>query len=336
LRKKLKIISLFTGAGGLDLGFEKTGLFESVACIESEPLFYETLRINKSKGFMKRAKIFNDSVGEIKVSTFLKQNNLKSVNGVIGGPPCESFSAIGKRDGITSSKGKLVFDFFDWVVNASPNFFLMENVPRLANIENGSVLKKLIRIPAEAGYKVNYKILNASHFGAATKRERLFLIGVKSEKPFEWPSRSHGESDLFNQLIPFVTTQSAFEDLPKASKEKPGFPQGHYEIKHSDVVKKRFSALKQGQWDKVRKRAKLCYASPSPALVAGNLSGIRSHIHPELPRELTNRESARLHGFPDEFEFFGNHASMGKQIANSVPVQLAEALAKSIAKCLMN
>ena len=105
-------------------------------------------------------------------------------------------------------------------------------------------------------------------------------------------------------------------------------------IKHNQRVVERFGRLALGQIDKVRQRWRLPLDSPSPSLVAGNLQGIRSHIHPTEPRELTNRESARLHGFPDSFRFSGNHAAVGKQIANSVPIPFATALANSVADYL--
>jgi DNA (cytosine-5)-methyltransferase 1 len=135
-------------------------------------------------------------------------------------------------------------------------------------------------------------------------------------------------------LAPYVTVRDALKSLPPASVNNPGDPQGHVVVKHTAKVAARFISLRQGQYDNIRKRSKLSYDLPSPALVAGNLSGIRSHIHPEFPRELTNRESARLHGFPDNFMFSGNHAAMGKQIANSVPISLARALANSLAEQL--
>lgn len=123
----------------------------------------------------------------------------------------------------------------------------------------------------------------------------------------------------------------AIFDLPLPSDQAPGSVQAHVRVKHTKEVADRFASLKQGSYDKVRKRSKLSIDRPSPSLVAETLKGIRSHIHPTEPRELTSRESARLHGFPDKFIFEASPAAIGKEVANSDPIPVAEAVAKRLA-----
>jgi DNA (cytosine-5)-methyltransferase 1 len=326
---KFELLSLFSGAGGLDHGFESTGHFVTKVCVESESIFCRTLKANQKGGYCKSAAILNQDLQALRPSEIAPQNwATGSPAGIIGGPPCESYSSHGLKKGISDPRGRLVFVFVEWVIQLLPKFFLMENVPLLANADEGRVLAEIINKARKFGYTVDTKILNAADFGAATKRKRLLIIGLRGDVAPKWPKPTHGNDEM---LSPYVTVRDAINSLPPASPIEPGDPQGHVLVRHTEAVANRFASLRQGQYDKIRKRSKLSYDLPSPTLVAGNLSGIRSHIHPEFPRELTNRESARIHGFPDNFIFSGNHAAIGKQVANSVPFCLARALAKSIA-----
>jgi len=326
---KLELLSLFSGAGGLDHGFESTGHFVTKVCVESEPIFCRTLIANQKEGYCKSATVLNLDLQALSPRDIDPQIwAAGSPAGIIGGPPCESYSSHGRRMGISDPRGRLVFVFMEWVIQLLPKFFLMENVPLLASADEGRVLAKIVNRARRAGYTVDITILNAANFGAATKRKRLLILGLHGDVAPHWPKQTHG---IDTMLTPYVTVRDALKSLPPASIKEPGGPQGHVLVKHTAAVADRFASLRQGQYDNIRKRSKLSYDLPSPALVAGNLNGIRSHIHPEFPRELTNRESARLHGFPDKFIFSGNHAAMGKQVANSVPICLARALANSIA-----
>lgn len=331
-KKQFTLLSLFSGAGALDQGFDLTGRFITRACIEFEPIFCQTLVANQSAGFLSQAAILNKNVTALDPIE-VKKNYFAGLapDGIIGGPPCETFSVRGKKKGLSDPKGSLVFSFLDWVRALKPAFFLMENVPPLATLNNGSTITALCEIAAKIGYTVSFSILNAADFGAPTKRRRLFIIGILNGKPIKWPESSHCETPSLYLKQPYVSSGEALAGLPELSWVAPGEPQGHIGIRHTAAVIQRFAGLKQGQQDNVRKRTRLHLLKPSPTLVAGNLQGIRSHIHPTEPRELTNRESARLHGFDDKFVFAGGHAAMGKQIANSVPIALAKAMGSAIA-----
>lgn len=333
LRKKsYELLSLFTGAGALDHGFHLNGRFVTRVCVEFESLFCKTLALNQPKGFLSKANILNESVTALDPEVIRSRYFGGSPpDGIIGGPPCETFSVRGKKGGLDDPRGMLVFAFLDWVAALKPKFFLMENVPGLARLNNGATLAELCDQASRAGYAVSSTILNAADFGAATKRQRLFIVGMIGSSSFHFPEPSHSETpDLFNKK-PYATVRDALKGLPNLGWTEPGIPQGHIGVRHTPPVVARFATLRQGQQDNVRKRTRLHLERPSPTLVAGNLHEIRSHIHPTEPRELTNRESARLHGFPDDFEFAGGHPGMGKQIANSVPIPLAQALGQAIA-----
>jgi DNA (cytosine-5)-methyltransferase 1 len=333
--EKYSLLSLFSGAGALDCGFELTARFRTRACIELEPIFCRTLAGNQQRGYISEAAVINEDVATASKNTILDAYfDGKSPAGIIGGPPCETFSVRGSKKGLNDKRGMLVFSFLEWVLALKPRFFLMENVPPLARLNGGATLDALAGSARSSGYAVTHAILNAADFGAATKRQRLFLIGMLKNPPFTFPDPTH--SGVLGALPKqsYVTVGDALRGLPDVSWAEPGMPQGHIGVRHTPHVEARFAALKQGQQDNIRKRTRLHLERPSPTLVAGNMIQIRSHIHPTAPRELTNRESARLHGFPDEFVFEGGHAAMGKQIANSVPIPLAQTLAQAIASHL--
>jgi DNA (cytosine-5)-methyltransferase 1 len=330
--KPFSILSLFSGAGALDYGFELTNKFKTNACIELEAIFCETLRKNQKNGYLVNSQILNQSVSEVDKNHVVQRHfSGDAPAGIIGGPPCESFSIRGSKKGLDDERGLLVFTFMEWVSSLKPQFFLMENVPPLAKHNGGATLAKLIGIAEAAGFSVSHSIVSAADYGSATKRRRLIVVGFLNRGPFGFPSPSHSAEPGLFQAKPYVTVKDAFRDLPEPSWKEPASLQGHTLIKHTPEVAKRFSQLRPGQQDNIRKRTRLDLSQPSPTLVAGALRAIRSHIHPTEPRELTNRESARIHSFPDSFYFCGNHPAVGKQIANSVPIPLAYSLAMSIA-----
>lgn len=327
------LISLFSGAGGLDYGFEKTKQFKTLLSVESQPFFCETLKLNKKSGFMKNTTLLESDIREIDPLKAWKNVSINNTppDGIIGGPPCESFSVRGNRLGVKDSRGMLIFEFMKWVTELKPNFFLMENVKQLATQDNGEILDSILTISKENGFNVTHSILKSSDFGAPTIRERLFVVGVKKGK-YVFPPPTHG--DAKTGLPPVKTVGEALGDLPEADQNHPGTPQGHVKIRHTPVVVERFKKLAPGKQCPIRKRVRLRFDKPSQTLYAGNLQGTRWHIHPSEPREITNREAARIHGFPDNFEFNGGHAAMAKQIANSVPIPVAESLAKSFSSLL--
>lgn len=328
------MVSLFSGAGALDLGFDRTNKFEVTHSVEVEPSFCKTLETN---GHLLS---HTPSIVQVDIKDVDSRQLLDGVEsnflGVIGGPPCESFSSMGKRKGTKDKRGLLVFEFSRIASDSSVDFFVMENVPDLLKIDNGSIFRELVSDFSGSGFLLSHAVLRACDFGAATMRKRLFLVGVRGSEQFKFPEPTHFEpNSLWSNNAPtWHTVGDAIFDLPPPSEQSPGVVQAHVRVKHTPKVAQRFASLAQGSYDNVRKRSKLSVDRPSPSLVAGNLKGIRSHIHPTEPRELTSRESARLHGFPDEFTFEGTPAAIGKQIANSVPIPMAEAVARRLAEHL--
>lgn len=190
--KKPKVISLFSGAGGLDIGFENAGFSIAVA-VEIDPSCCDTLRSNRPQ-----VPVINKSITEVTADELLKVANLKPLEPalVIGGPPCQSFSLAGLRKGLEDERGKLLFEFVRIVRETLPFGFVLENVKGLTNWDSGRALKLLIE---ELSKPINYngkiyqytitqpKVLNAVDYGVPQFRERLILVGNRGGLDFKYP-----------------------------------------------------------------------------------------------------------------------------------------------------
>lgn len=326
----IQIVSIFSGAGGFDLAFEANGAFETRIMVESESTFCDTLRENCERGFFKSATIVEDDIRSIDPATLIPDNAKNW--GLIGGPPCQSFSSMGRRQSTRDHRGALVFEFVRWASHPAFSFFVFENVPDLEKIDKGSVIRELVTGFEAHGYGVAKGILCAADFGAATSRKRLVVVGWRNGIHSKLPIPTHAKNEnLFSQnLLAWVTSGEVLRDLPDPWSENED--RLHLPVKHSEEVTRRFEETAPGSYDNVRKRSRLHPDRPSPSLVAGNLAGTRNHIHPIAPRELTNREIARIQGFPDEFAFCGKPAYVAKQITNAVPLQLGMAIADEVCK----
>lgn len=331
-RQTVALVSVFSGAGGLDFGFESQGDFVTTLRIEAEPVYCTTLESATTAGHLQDAPV---SCTDFRTLSPKRLPSIKGSHlGIIGGPPCESFSSFGLRRGRTDPRSQLILDYATWIKDSRADFFVLENVPFLCRGQNKPLFEELRSILVSGGFRLTHKILNAADYGAATLRQRLFVIGVRSGAEPSLPTATHGSRANESQLACWVTAGKALDSLPAPSKSWPGVPQGHVGIRHTAPVVERFRRLTPGEYDRTRRRFRLEWDQPSPSLVAGNHEGIRSHIHPLEPRELTNRESARIQGFPDDYQFVGTRSAAGKQIANAVPIPLAQAVASHLSKTL--
>jgi DNA (cytosine-5)-methyltransferase 1 len=337
--KILPIISIFSGAGGLDLAFNESGAFETTLAVEMEPLFCETLKKNIGTKHP-NIEIVCAELKDARDRIEARAVEIGGDFGVIGGPPCQSFSTMGRRSGFSDANGSLFGDFIDLIIATRPKFFLIENVPAILSEKQGhkaGFLTHMEKLSSE-GFTVNYDILCAADFGAATSRKRMFCVGFDNRKiKYEFPKPTHSKSDqlvLGMPLSPWVGSWDVLKDLPCPFSDQASKFQNHIGVNHTPPVLERFRTLKQGGYDYGRKRPRLHPEEPCKSLVAGNFGGTRNPIHPVAHRELTNREIARIQGFDDDFHFFGNFAVVGKQIANAVPIKLGRAVADSIAESL--
>ncbi len=274
------------------------------------------------------------------------------VDGVVGGPPCQGFSEVGKADPEDPRRG-LLGHFFRLVAEVSPRFFVMENVRGLAFSKNREVLETALDQVRDRYDVFGPVILNSADFGAATKRPRVFVIGY---------DRSHvdrlDQSDLDGIRRPAATVRDAIADLnsacdrgmspdgydvwsygrrprpsayAQALRDPGGTFTGHRTVPHKPEIVERFAKVAQGHLDKVGRHPRLLWGGQCPTLRAGtgaergSFQAVRP-LHPEQDRVITVREGARLQGFPDSFRFHRTAWHSFRMIGNSVPPVMAEAL----------
>ncbi|KKR09448.1 MAG: Cytosine-specific methyltransferase [Parcubacteria group bacterium GW2011_GWA2_39_18] len=365
MKKKLKIIDLFCGVGGLSFGFVHNDNFEIIAANEILPNMAKAYSLNHPtvKVYVEDIKNFNAQ--KIKNDLNIKANEIDII---VGGPPCQAYSTVGKRV-IDDPRGKLFQEYYRVLKEFNPKLFLFENVRGLISMQKGELLKTIILLFRSLDYKVQYKILNAADFGVPQLRERVIIIGSKLDNDFYYPEITHYNSEeplnLFkNGLKPYLTIEEAISDLPfiKSGEEQFEYTSGpkndfqklmrinaserlmdHNAPKNNAKLVKIMELLPDGGTpedlpESLRPTSgfkntycRLWWKRPATTITR-NLSTPSSSrcIHPKAPRPLTTREGARIQCFPDNYQFFGSRTDKNLQIGNAVPTFLSNALAKSI------
>ena len=334
LSTPVEYVSLFSGCGGLDLGLESTGLFKTKLSVELEPSYFSTLEKNKGRTilghpFLADAEILNADVFSDQALGRI-QSHVRRGCGVVAGPPCQSFSSLGHRRGTADQRGNLTWEFFKLICDLKPPFFLFENVPPLGQKPAIGLRSKIFDLLNSKDCQFHANIVNMADYGCFTKRKRFIIFG-SFDKRLEFPLETHAaEPSLFQKA--WRPSKEALEDIPDPY--SPNDLSNHDPVHHTEAVRQRFKALRPGEYDYKRHRSKLDPLAPGPTLVAGGNSGYVHHIHWDS-RELTSRESARLHGFPDEFKFGGSKLDVAKQIANSIPIEFGQAFARALHQQLL-
>jgi DNA (cytosine-5)-methyltransferase 1 len=322
----VRIISLFSGAGGLDLGFEKSG-FQTVWANEYDKSIWNTYRRNFPKTTLDTRSISDIPSDEIPETT-----------GIIGGPPCQSWSEAGALRGIEDQRGQLFLEYVRVLRDKQPKFFLAENVSGMLFGRHSDAFQNILRLFEDAGYKVSFKLLNVKDFGIPQDRKRVIFVGYHESigKRFEFPSA----------LEKRRTLKDSIGDLPEPmmAKEKnhanppSGLPLPNHEFMTGGFSTMFMSRNRVRDWDQ-----------QSFTIQAG---GRHAPIHPQAPRmtkqskdkhlfvegsehlyrRMSVRECARVQTFPDEFVFEYDRVSDGyKMVGNAVPVEFARILGQSIA-----
>jgi DNA (cytosine-5)-methyltransferase 1 len=210
--------------------------------------------------------------------------------------------------------GNLLFEFVWYIKKFKPKAFLIENVVGLLSIDGGYQIEKTIKILQETGYKVTKAVLNAVDYGVPQSRLRLFIVGIRTKKNFNFPNKEVGA----------VASAKVLE------KSLAGVA-NHVTRHHRAQSIIRYMELRYGERDKLGRVDRINPNLPSKTVIAGgNRGGGRSHLHPHTPRTLSVRESARLQTFPDDYVFSGTPARQFTQVGNAVPPVLALKLARAI------
>lgn len=321
--RKLLAVSLFSGAGGFDLGVEKH--FKVAVSTDMDPRCAETHRHN----WPRRPFICRD-VRKICASDILEYTQGIPPDLVFGGPPCQGFSTIG--DKFSSDPRNQLFEHFArLVLDLRPQMILMENVAALTTMYRGQYAEYIVQTFADQGYRMFTRILDTANYGIPQHRRRVIFFGTRLATRFAWPHETHGLNG-----DSFVNVGDAIDDLPYQDDSIAN----HIVLNHSDTVIARYKLIIEGGKlpppeelpESIRRKnfgntyKRLTRRAPALTLVPGNNA---FPVHPVFDRSLTPREAARLQTFPDTFVFCGDRRSQCKQVGNAVPPLLANKLAKA-------
>lgn len=331
----MKIISLFSGCGGLDLGFEKAG-FEIPVANEFDKTIWETFTVNHPNTHLIKGDIRN--VNKHDIAPYINE-----VDGIIGGPPCQSWSEAGALKGIDDARGQLFYDYIRILKDFQPKFFLAENVSGMLANRHSEAVKNILGLFDDAGYDVSLTLVNAKDYGVAEERKRVFYIGFRKDLniDFTFPEGStKSDSDkLTLKDIIWDLKDSAVPGL-QMNKHNPDAINNneYYTGSYSPIF---MSRNRVKSWDEqaytVQASGRQCQLHPqAPKMIKVGKNDCRFVEGQEhLYRRMTVREVARVQGFPDDFKFIYKNLNDGyKMIGNAVPVNLAYEIACEIKKVL--
>lgn len=294
MSKALKIGSLFCGAGGFDLGFINAG-HKIVWALDNDPDCVETYKKNIGG---------HASVEDVARVNFAE---LKKVDLIIGGFPCQGFSMANKHRTLDDQRNLLYKQFVRAVKEIKPEHFLAENVRGILSLEKGEAIKQIVKDFEKVGYEVEYKVFNASDFDVPQNRIRVLIWGIRKDLSFQrnWPKET--------SKVTKKTVGDALKHIPE--------PNSRHTLKNHigsqyKITNRNFVGCRTTDPNK-----------PSPTIIArGNgKGGVNAIQHPKNHRRMTVREQAIIQTFPIDFEFVGSMSSCYRQIGNAVPVKLAEA-----------
>ena len=300
----MNVLSLFSGCGGLDLGFEKAG-FNIPVANEFDKTIWDTFKINHPN-----TKLIEGDVRQVTEQDIREMFNGR-VDGIIGGPPCQSWSEAGSLRGIDDARGQLFFEYIRILKQFKPKFFLAENVKGMLANRHSEAVKRILELFSESGYDVSLTLVNAKDFGVAEERKRVFYIGFRKDLKvkFKFPEGSTKDDDKKISLRDIIwdLKDSA---VPAASKnqhnEKAINNNEYFTGSYSPIF---MSRNRVKSWDEqaftVQASGRQCQLHPqAPKMVKFDTNDCRfKEGYEHLYRRMTIREIARIQGFPDTFKF---------------------------------
>ena len=322
------IVSLFSGAGGLDKGFENAGFF-TIWANEYDKTIWSTFEAN-----FPNTKLDHRSITEIDPC------EIPECEGIIGGPPCQSWSEAGAGRGINDNRGKLFYDYIRILKEKQPKFFLVENVSGILHPKHSEAFNGFLKAFEECGYTLSWKLLDANDYNVPETRLRVIIVGYRNNlnKKFTFPQPYEYKPTLRDAIWDLRQAQPAKEHN-KTNGEALTIPNHEYMIGGFSSIF--MSRNRVRAWDE-----------PSFTIQAG---GRQAPLHPKAPkmrfvsqnkrifepgheneyRRLSVRECARIQTFPDNFIFkYNDVADRYKMVGNAVPVNLAYAIARQISNDL--
>jgi DNA (cytosine-5)-methyltransferase 1 len=308
----MKVVSLFSGAGGLDLGFKQAG-HKIVWAVDNFPDAVETYRRN-----------IGDHIIEGDIAD-IPSSRIPPCDIVIGGFPCQGFSVANWNRKTTDKRNLLYREMVRVVRDKQPKYFLGENVRGLLSLGNGAAFKRIVSDFASCGYRIQHAILNSADFGVPQRRERLFILGVRKDletKIVFPPPATHSEPQKASgkRLLAWVAVGKALKALPDPDRDSSlaNHTYSKYKLRFNGYIGHR----------------RINPSLPAPTVTArGDVrGGVVVLHHPNNKRRMTARELATVQSFPLDFAFHGTRSSAYVQIGNAVPPAMAEAIARAFSK----
>jgi len=321
----MDLISLFSGAGGMDLGFQKAG-FNIAVANEYDKTIWDTYEQNHD------APLIKADIRKIDSKEFPK------CDGIIGGPPCQSWSEAGALRGIEDDRGKLFFEYVRILKDKQPLFFVAENVSGMLSCRHKEAVENILSLFKNAGYNVSMKLLNAKDYNVPQDRKRVFYVGFREDlgiSEFQFPAPSNKNLTLKDAIWDLKDNVLPSQNMNKTNNEQ-------CSVLNHEYFTGAFSPIFMSR-NRVR-----TWNESSFTIQA---SGRQAPLHPQAPlmekvetnlfkfvdgkegcyRRLSIRECARIQTFPDDFQFYYSSLNDGyKMIGNAVPVELAYAVASQI------
>lgn len=332
--KKYNVVELFAGAGGLALGLESAG-FQSLGLVEVDKYACKTLRENRPHWNVIQEDIIK--VTENGIKTYLPDSD-PEIDLLSGGFPCQAFSFAGNKLGLNDVRGTMFYYYAKALEELKPKMFLAENVRGLVNHDEGKTLNTMINVFSEIGYTVQWEVLRAVNYHVSQKRERLVMVGIRNDLVntvnYKFP-KSYG------YILPL---RDVLKDTPKSegtkypeSKRKvldkvpPG---GYWRDLPEDIAKEYMGKSYYSGGGRTGMARRLSWDEPSLTLTCSPAQKQTERCHPDETRPFNVREYARIQSFPDTWSFNCSVNNAYKQIGNAVPVNMAEAVGKSIIRSL--
>lgn len=364
--KKLTAISLFSGAGGMDIGVQQAG-FQILSCLDSDKNCCETLRENIAREGRKTL-VYEGDIREFTPEQILHDLGYNSgeVDLLFGGPPCQAFSQIGKQQSLLDERGLLLFQMIRYAKVIQPRAIMMEQVKGLLNAKDlsgkrGGVFEQFIKELEALDYVPKWRVMLAADYGVPQLRERVFIVATKKPNGFQFPNPTHSKpsetASLFD-LLPYATVGEAIKGLdepikktdtaiipddshydvtPRRDRERiHGVPEGKNLSSQTHLPKEQIGGLTKKDTTKF---LRLDRNKPSNTLRGGEI-----FYHPTEDRYLTPREYMRIHGYPDSYVLRGpirgrtgtvKDLDQHRQVGNSVPPPLAKAIATKVKEIIL-
>jgi len=327
----MKIVSFFSGSGGLDLGFEQSG-FDIIWANEYDKSIWETYEKNHKNTVLDRRSIVD-----------VKSSEVPDCDGIIGGPPCQSWSEAGTLRGIEDHRGQLFFDFIRILRDKQPKFFLAENVSGMLAPRHRPALENIKTLFEESGYVLSFKLLNSNDYQVPQDRKRVFFVGIRKDIgfKFQFPPKEKNKVYLKDTIYDLKDNVLKSLDKNKTNGDKCVIPNHEYLTGGFSTIF--MSRNRVRSWDEqsftIQAGGRHCPIHPqAPKMIKLEQNKqvfVPEHEH--LYRRMSVREVARIQTYPDDFVFYYSSLLDGyKMVGNSVPVKLAYSLGTSIMKQFEN